>query len=103
MSETLGAVEAVEAAVEAAALPPVRVSKERYTSPDFAASRWSACGRVWQVACTVDHVSDPGDWFEHRCGPLSVLIVRGDDGELRAFQNVCQHRGTASARDRATG
>ena len=26
-------------------------------------------------------------------GRLSILIVRGDDGELRAFQNVCRHRG----------
>lgn len=49
--------------------------------------------RVWQVACSVDHVRLPGDYFEHRCGPLSVLIVRGDDGGLRAFQNVCRHRG----------
>ena len=37
----------------------------------------------------------PGDYFEYRVGPLSVLIVRGDDGELRAFQNVCRHRGNA--------
>lgn len=51
--------------------------------------------RVWQFACTVDHVAEPGDYFEYRCGPYSVLVVRGDDGELRAFQNVCRHRGNA--------
>ena len=51
--------------------------------------------KVWQVACTVDHVAEPGDYFEYRCGPYSVLIVRGDDGELRAFQNVCRHRGNS--------
>jgi len=45
------------------------------------------------VACTVDHVAGPGDYFEYRVGWLSILIVRGDDGELRAFQNVCRHRG----------
>jgi phenylpropionate dioxygenase-like ring-hydroxylating dioxygenase large terminal subunit len=49
--------------------------------------------KVWQVACTVDHVAEPGDHVEYRCGPLSVLVVRGDDGTLRAFQNVCRHRG----------
>ena len=29
--------------------------------------------KVWQVACTVDHVAEPGDYFEYRCGPYSVL------------------------------
>ena len=51
--------------------------------------------KVWQLACTVDHVAEPGDYFEYRCGPYSVLIVRGDDGTLRAFQNVCRHRGNS--------
>ena len=49
--------------------------------------------RVWQVACSVDHVASAGDWFEHRAGTTSVIIVRGGDGMLRAFQNVCRHRG----------
>jgi len=49
--------------------------------------------RVWQIACSLDHVARAGDWYEHRCGPYSVLVVRGDDGDLRAFQNVCRHRG----------
>src|ERR1700721_2244346 len=51
--------------------------------------------KVWQLACTVDHVAEPGDYFEYRCGPYSLLIVRGDDGTLRAFQNVCRHRGNS--------
>ena len=73
---------------------PTRVPAERYISPAFARLEvdrmWP---RVWQQACTVDHVAEPGDYFEYRCGPYSVLIVRGDDGELRAFQNACRHRG----------
>ena len=73
---------------------PTRVPAERYYSPAFgqleAQRMWP---KVWQVACTVDHVAEPGDYFEYRCGPYSVLIVRGDDGVLRAFQNVCRHRG----------
>jgi phenylpropionate dioxygenase-like ring-hydroxylating dioxygenase large terminal subunit len=50
---------------------------------------------VWQFACALDDVAAPGDFYEHRLGMLSVLIVRGDDGELRAFQNACRHRGSA--------
>ena len=33
--------------------------------------------KVWQIACMVDHVAEPGDYFEYRCGPYGVLIVRG--------------------------
>ena len=73
---------------------PSLVPKARYTSAEFAAREHARMWpRVWQVACSVDHVASAGDWFEHRAGPSSVLIVRGDDGELRAFQNVCRHRG----------
>lgn len=75
---------------------PTRVPAARYHSPEFARleteQMWP---RVWQVACTVDHVAAPGDFFEYRCGPLSVLVVRDGDGALRAFQNVCRHRGNS--------
>jgi phenylpropionate dioxygenase-like ring-hydroxylating dioxygenase large terminal subunit len=75
---------------------PTLVPAQRYYSPAFAQLEvermWP---KVWQVACTVDHVAEPGDYFEYRCGPYSVLIVRGDDGTLRAFQNVCRHRGNS--------
>jgi phenylpropionate dioxygenase-like ring-hydroxylating dioxygenase large terminal subunit len=74
----------------------VRLAVDRYLSADFAALEeerlWP---HVWQIACTVDHVAEPGDFFEYRAGPYSVLIVRGDDGALRAFQNVCRHRGNS--------
>lgn len=75
---------------------PTRVPAERYYSTTFAQLEFDRMWpRVWQVACTVDHVAEPGDYFEYRCGPYSVLIVRGDDGMLRAFQNVCRHRGNS--------
>lgn len=75
---------------------PTLVPAERYHSAAFAQLEvermWP---KVWQVACTVDHVAEPGDYFEYRCGTYSVLVVRGDDGALRAFQNVCRHRGNS--------
>lgn len=71
-----------------------RYSVDRYLDPAIAALEFERMWpRVWQLACSIDHVRAPGDFFEHRCGDLSVLIVRGEDGELRAFQNVCRHRG----------
>ena len=40
----------------------------------------------------------PGDYFtDENCG-LPMLIVRGDDGGVRAFLNVCRHRGAQVAR-----
>ncbi|MEM7142347.1 MAG: aromatic ring-hydroxylating dioxygenase subunit alpha [Actinomycetota bacterium] len=73
---------------------PVKVDASRYTDPDWASVEaekvWPA---TWQLACSLDHVKNPGDVFVYEVGNLSILIVRGDDGELRAFQNVCLHRG----------
>jgi choline monooxygenase len=73
---------------------PVRIPAERYTSPVWAdleqAKVWPT---VWQLACSADHVAHPGDFFEYTVGKYSVMIVRGTDGTLHAFQNVCMHRG----------
>jgi choline monooxygenase len=75
---------------------PTLVPADRYYSPAFAQLELQRMWpKVWQLACTVDHVAEPGDYLEYRCGPYSVLIVRGDDGTLRAFQNVCRHRGNS--------
>lgn len=78
---------------------PTLVPAGRYYSPAFAALEvermWP---KVWQLACMVDHVAEPGDYFEYRCGPYGVLIVRdpdAPDGGLRAFQNACRHRGNS--------
>ena len=83
---------------------PVRVPSSRYTSPVFAALEaervWP---RVWQVACTLDHVREPGDFYEYRCGRYSVIIVRDNDSQLRAFQNVCLHRGNSICEGSGSG
>ena len=74
----------------------VTIPAARYTSNEFAALEnvrlWP---RVWQLACSLDHIANPGDFHEVRIGALSVLLVRGDDHVLRAFQNACLHRGSA--------
>jgi choline monooxygenase len=83
---------------------PTRVPAARYTDPGFAELEarelWP---HVWQIACTLDHVAHAGDLFELRSGRLSVLVVRGDDGVLRAFQNACRHRGNSLCEGMASG
>lgn len=75
---------------------PVRIPADRYRTAEFAelehAHVWP---KAWVIACSVDHVAQPGDLYEARIGRYSVLIVRGRDGVLRAFQNACRHRGIA--------
>src|SRR6516164_3955497 len=94
----------VGATITTGAREPVTIPVSRYTDPAFAALEMERLWpRVWQVACSVDHVASPGDVYEYRCGPYSTLIVRGDDGVLRAFQNVCRHRGSAICDGSASG
>jgi carnitine monooxygenase subunit len=48
---------------------------------------------AWQYAGNVGLVSDPGQFLTCQAGELPVVVVRGADGELRGFVNVCRHRG----------
>ena len=83
---------------------PRLIPTYRYTSVEFAAAeREHLWPRVWQLACTVDHLVKPGDYYEYRVADLAVVIVRGDDGELRAFQNVCRHRGNSICQGAGSG
>jgi glycine betaine catabolism A len=54
---------------------------------------------VWLYACTVAHVKNPGDYFVFELGSNSIIIVRGRDGEVRAFWNSCRHRGARICQD----
>lgn len=48
----------------------------------------------WQVVCHVSDIPNHGDWHTlDYCGE-SVIVVRGGDDMLRAFTNVCRHRGS---------
>jgi len=47
----------------------------------------------WLLAGREEQVVEAGDYFTFELGNESVLVVRGRDGVLRAFYNVCRHRG----------
>lgn len=49
-------------------------------------------GGSWQVAARTDQVARPGCFATADLAGEPILIVRGDDGVLRAFFNVCRHR-----------
>ena len=48
----------------------------------------------WQVVCHESDLPQPGDWHTLDYLGESVLVVRGRDCQLRAFANVCRHRGS---------
>jgi Rieske 2Fe-2S family protein len=50
--------------------------------------------RSWLYAGRAERLAEPGDYLTLAVGRESVLVVRGRDGRLRAFYNVCRHRGS---------
>ena len=64
-----------------------------YTSPDvFAAEKEKIFSRTWQVVGHASQVANPGDYFTTELLGEPLLLVRGSDGVLRGFYNVCRHR-----------
>lgn len=64
-----------------------------YTDPAIARiEREAVFARHWQLVARADQVRDPGDHAVAEIAGLPLLIVRGEDGTLRALHNVCRHR-----------
>jgi phenylpropionate dioxygenase-like ring-hydroxylating dioxygenase large terminal subunit len=47
-----------------------------------------------QVVCHQSEIREPGEWRSIDYLGESVIVIRGDDAEVRAFSNVCRHRGS---------
>lgn len=47
----------------------------------------------WLWAGVDSQVAESGSWFSMQAGNYPVFVIRGKDGEVRAFHNVCRHRG----------
>jgi phenylpropionate dioxygenase-like ring-hydroxylating dioxygenase large terminal subunit len=64
-----------------------------YTDADvFAAEKEKIFSRTWQVVGHAAQVERPGDYFTTDLQGEPLLFVRGPDGRLRGFYNVCRHR-----------
>ena len=50
-------------------------------------------GRHWIFVAQEPDVPEPGDVCAFSIGQAKLLILRDDDGQVRAFHNVCRHRG----------
>jgi phenylpropionate dioxygenase-like ring-hydroxylating dioxygenase large terminal subunit len=47
----------------------------------------------WQIICHVNAIPRPGDFVTFDLGTNGVVALRDSQGEIRAFHNVCRHRG----------
>ncbi len=78
----------------AAAEKPVVIPIEPFVSPEYARAEsellWP---KVWQAACRVEEIPKVGDYVTYDIGDESIIIVRTAPETLRAYYNVCQHRG----------
>ena len=73
------------------------VPLEPYRSAEFyALERDRVFRRAWLMLARIEELPAPGDYVVKQIYPcdLSVLIVRGADGTVRAFHNSCSHRGS---------
>jgi phenylpropionate dioxygenase-like ring-hydroxylating dioxygenase large terminal subunit len=73
------------------ALPTEPYISEEY----FERERTEVFGKTWLNVGRIDDCPDPGSYFVREIAvcSASILIVHGQDGEVRAFHNVCSHRG----------
>src|SRR5689334_25420995 len=67
-----------------------------YTNKDFYELELKTVfARSWQLAGRVDQVREPGNFVTTDIAGEPIVIVRGNDGVLRAFFNVCRHHAAA--------
>src|SRR6266542_7002945 len=66
-----------------------------YTSQDvFRQEQERVFARRWLCAGREAQVAQPGDFFLRTVGAENLLVLRDRGGAVRAFFNVCRHRGT---------
>lgn len=65
-----------------------------YFDPEFLALERERVFRPsWQVICHVNDIPKPGNFQTLDFLDAMLVAIRGNDGQIRAFHNVCRHRG----------
>ncbi len=68
---------------------------EAYTSQDwFDRELRDIFSKTWRYAGFMEDVSEPGQYMTVQAGLNNIFVVMGRDRRLRAFHNICRHRGT---------
>lgn len=76
-------------------VPYRSVDVDRYIGREHVTREFEAMWmHTWQMACREEEIAEPGAYFEYEIGDQSIVIVRTQSNELRAYFNACPHRGT---------
>ncbi len=71
-----------------------------YTRDDvYALEQERIFRRCWQYVGYAEQLATPGDFITGQLGPVPIVVVRDTAGALRAFVNVCRHRGSTLVLD----
>ena len=76
---------------EASTIPAPWYTDERI----FELEKQTVFSRSWQFAARVDQLNQSGDFVTTEIAGEPIVIVRGSDGVLRGFFNVCRHHAAA--------
>lgn len=82
---------------------PVRgdkITADRYTDTDWMAKEFQQLWpKVWHLGGVLADLEKTGDVIRHDFGKESIIIVKQEDGDIKAFYNVCPHRGNQLVAD----
>ena len=82
---------------------PDRIPVQRYFDAEFyALEREKLWPRVWQMACRLEEIPEPGDFVVYEIFDQSVIVTRVDANTVKAFHNACRHRGVQLVQDRGS-
>ena len=71
------------------------LARQYYVSPDVLSDEVNRLFRPsWQCVGRADRLAEPGAYVLHEQFGDSAIVLRDKSGELRAFWNMCRHRGT---------
>lgn len=73
--------------------PTLSLAAKYYTDPEvFKLETNGVLARTWQFAGHASQLQETGDYFTFEMAGESLFCIKGRDGEIRTFYNVCQHR-----------
>jgi Rieske 2Fe-2S family protein len=79
--------------VESISLVPTLPGRYYVDPAIYAREQERIFGRLWTCIGLAQSLAEPGQYLTTQLAGEPLLVIRGHDGELRAFLNVCRHRG----------